>query len=583
MSLHARSKKAFVMTQPSLLWFLSNKFSLIVEDVLVFVAVLLYFVAGRRIHETLTRQASVLALAVGSIYLRPVVETVISFSFGAVASSNTNHIDIPKSRPLQSPLRPYADSGLTVGICLFPLLFVPTNGGDKVAMSLLFAVCVASGVFVLVSIASGNFDDLDKTPPIVVMRELLLSFLLSLVCCYLYLPPQGDVTTLFLVATMSCLFPVFMRICIYCLRGSFSMAEAIIISESSLCVLVYAVVCLQTWKNDAPIDDTVRVLHYATFSLAITTVLFLFGYSYLFSLLDGNNRWRGKPRRQREPKQENSNDYSLMNTCCFFGYFVVVLLLCYFWLTCFVVRPEKIIFGYFLTSWSAICLAVYWIAMLCFVLFLLPPHHLSLAPIVARKYYHLVLFFILLPSLFLQAAFVGFCSIVALLLLVLVELGRASHVYGIRWLVNDYMSALIDHRDNGTIYMTHLYLLLGSCFPLWCQNHPCSLLGMSGIVTLGVVDTATACLGTFYGKRKWPGTLKTMEGTFSGMLLGICCCYLLYMQCKQSTSLDSSILFVLTTSYLLSTLLEAFTTQIDNLVVPLYHYVILRQCIIIAL
>ncbi|EME27603.1 phosphatidate cytidylyltransferase family protein [Galdieria sulphuraria] len=439
------------MTQSSLFWFLSPKFPLFIEDILVLVSVLLYFFAGRKIEQTLSKQASVLALAVGSFYLRPVVETVINFSFDS-SLTNTSRGDSLKGRYHKAPLRPRADSGLAVGICIFPLLFVPVNVKDSGIFSILFAVCVASGVLVLVSIAGGNYDGLDKTPQVIVLREWLLSFIISLISCLIFVS-SINLTSLVLIAITNCLFPLFMRICIYCLQGSFSLAEAIIISESGVSLLVYCIwTSLPPSNDDFVFHEEVYPLHKMSCAVGMAIVLFFFGYSYLFASSGcrvGKNHCIG---------EQGKNSYSILNSCCFVGFILVDLVFCYLWVTCFVSNPERILFNYIVNSWSAIWLTVYWIVLLCLVLFLYPPHRLSLVPIVSRKYYHLVLFFILLPSLFVEAAFIRLCSIIALFLLITIELGRASHVYGIRWLVNDYMSALIDHRDNGTIYMTHLYL-----------------------------------------------------------------------------------------------------------------------------
>ncbi|GJQ14468.1 hypothetical protein GpartN1_g6259.t1 [Galdieria partita] len=578
MSLNERNKKTVVMTHTSLFWFLSSKFPLIVEDVLVLVSVLLYFVVGRKIEKSLFKQASILALALGSFYLRPVLETVISFSFDS-SRRNTVCKDSLKGRGHKAPFRPCADSGLTVGICLFPLLFVSVNMNDSFIFSMLFAVSVSSGVLVLMSIAAGNYDGLDKTRQVLVLRELFLSYLLSLVSCSIFVS-SIDLSILFLCATTNCLFPVFMRICIYCLSGSFSLAEAIIISESGVSLLVYCIlISLLPPIDDISMNEGVYSLHKMSCAIGMAIVIFFFGYSFLFTF--SGYRVRGNHSGRSD---EKNSPYSIQNSCYFIGYILIDLVFCYLWLNWFVLHPEKVLFNYIIHSWSAMWLIIYWVVLLCLVLFLIPPYRLNVVPIVARKYYHLVLFFILLPSLFVEAAFISLCSIVALFLLIIVELGRASHVYGIRWWVNDYMSALVDYRDNGTIYMTHLYLLLGSCFTLW-QHPPCSLLGMSGMVTLGIVDTTTACFGTFSGKTKWPGTYKTMEGTFSGMLLGVVSCYLLHILCVECSlqRMDWHIVFILSSSYLLSTMLEAFTTQIDNLVVPLYHYVVLRQLIIITL
>eukprot|EP00871_Galdieria_phlegrea_P002958 jgi/Galph1/3663/GphlegSOOS_G2323.1 len=566
--------RSVVVTKPSLFWLLSSKFPALVEEALVLAIVLLSIALnGTFFGQPLSFRAIMLALAIGSLYLRPITEAIISCSLSSPVSNNAS-----SSSPLHSPLlRQFADSGLSIGVCLFPLLLVPSRPNDFHIFQVLFLVSVSCGTFVLIGIVAGIFDDPKNLCRVFVFRELTMSFVLTLLGCLILIPScSPSVGTS--VAIVCSLFPVFLRICLYCLQGSFSLAEAIIVSESAVCVLVYCLTLfLQHSKDDSiQVDEIDKCLEILTSSVGMATVVFFFGYSYLtlpqFTTPYSAVMTSSSPLSRKEA--------SCMRKTLYFIMFIAVDSCgCYIWSHHFISEPFRT-FLHYQMRWKPTLLLIYWCGLLGLVLVVIPPQRLAVPPIVARKYYHVVLLLILFPVFFIEVAYIRFCSMAALYLLIIIELGRVSGVYGVYWLVNDFMSALVDNRDKGTIYLTHLYLLLGSCFTLW-QYPPCSLLGMSGIVTLGIVDSVTACFGTFYGKRKWPGTGKTMEGTFMGMLFGVLSCYILYHnlcysnQSSQWSSLH--LIVILTCSYFLAALLEAFTVQIDNLVVPLYHYVVLRQ------
>ena len=40
----------------------------------------------------------------------------------------------------------------------------------------------------------------------------------------------------------------------------------------------------------------------------------------------------------------------------------------------------------------------------------------------------------------------------------------------------------------------------------------------SGVVSLGIGDTAAAVVGTLYGRHPWPGMKKTKEGTAAAVI-----------------------------------------------------------------
>lgn len=71
-----------------------------------------------------------------------------------------------------------------------------------------------------------------------------------------------------------------------------------------------------------------------------------------------------------------------------------------------------------------------------------------------------------------------------------------------------------DEKDVGFVALTPIYLLVGFSLPIWLHPSPCDVTNsagfnllplMSGILTIGVGDSAAAIVGTLFGRHKWPG------------------------------------------------------------------------------
>lgn len=77
-----------------------------------------------------------------------------------------------------------------------------------------------------------------------------------------------------------------------------------------------------------------------------------------------------------------------------------------------------------------------------------------------------------------------------------------------------FLVGFLDERDGGPIILSHLYLLMGCAAPVWLAEHHI-LAGLSGIFALGVGDAMASIVGKRFGRHRWPGTIKTVEGTMA--------------------------------------------------------------------
>lgn len=124
------------------------------------------------------------------------------------------------------------------------------------------------------------------------------------------------------------------------------------------------------------------------------------------------------------------------------------------------------------------------------------------------------------------------------------------------------MSEFIDEKDSGAAILSHFYLLTGSMMCLWMENGRIAD-NLSGVLVLGVGDAMASIVGKKIGKRKWTNlSNKSIEGTI-GFAISM-----IIVRLFESQQLIP---------ILLTSLMEGFSLQNDNLIIGFMFYSI---CII---
>ncbi|KAM9977278.1 hypothetical protein ACTFIR_011137 [Dictyostelium discoideum] len=239
-----------------------------------------------------------------------------------------------------------------------------------------------------------------------------------------------------------------------------------------------------------------------------------------------------------------------------------------------------------------------WMVLLVFTIFSYQPTiHSSIPMIISRKYFHILAIVMFTPPLLLEGdddmyKFMVLSYSVSISALILLELLKYSLAPPLALPIRHYMDRFLDDRDSGLITTTHIYLLLGCSIPLFLtffmdlihlgssgiqSNSYHFLSPFSGILTIGIGDTMASYFGVKYGRNKWFGSQKSIEGTVAGSVFTIIASLLLYWFCSASGSFltISSILKIIVTSTSCS-LMEASTTQIDNLILPLFYFTLIN-------
>jgi dolichol kinase len=234
----------------------------------------------------------------------------------------------------------------------------------------------------------------------------------------------------------------------------------------------------------------------------------------------------------------------------------------FFWLFGFLGDNEN---GY--PRWLGL---LYWVGVLALVsiptfrLLSLPTSTVSV--VVTRKWFHLIAILLFGPITWQFPQLLSLGYAVATCVLLVIETVRRD----IPGLQSFYVTFLDDRKDDGgNIIVSHIFLILGCAAPLWISQAIVNdkvktqwlLLGEFGVIIIGVGDAMGAVVGKGIGKYRWGGNRRTLEGSLAMFLSTVIAGALTCRSNRDVIALLAAASF--------STILEAFTLQLDNLALPL--------------
>ena len=193
----------------------------------------------------------------------------------------------------------------------------------------------------------------------------------------------------------------------------------------------------------------------------------------------------------------------------------------------------------------------------------------KLPQIVQRKFFHIMALLVFIVPVYFDVDWMRVAISGAIFVFLVVESLRLVQFPFVSSIIEQYVSGYLDEKDSGELILTHLFLLLGCGLPVLL----CDLTGFTGmavkvcgISVLAIGDAAASAIGVKYGKHKWPGSKKSIEGTigaFVGTWLTI-----VILTCLGERTVSICHIIMLILPSLVGALDEAFTSQIDNLTLP---------------
>lgn len=153
--------------------------------------------------------------------------------------------------------------------------------------------------------------------------------------------------------------------------------------------------------------------------------------------------------------------------------------------------------------------------------------------------------------------------------------------------VSKFYATFIDSRENPSHFLlSHIYLLVGIALPVWLdsahrrQNSSGAILPHLGWISIGIGDSMGAIIGTYCGKNNWRGSSRTLEGSLAMLVAMVVS---LIIVTHTSTYINNPIIVTsIIVASTLTTLMEAFTSENDNLLLPLHYSILLESLILIS-
>lgn len=240
--------------------------------------------------------------------------------------------------------------------------------------------------------------------------------------------------------------------------------------------------------------------------------------------------------------------------------------------------------------------------------------------------YHILAMALFLPALLTEPQLLALSLAIAAAALIVAEVLRVGCVPVAGPCIHSFMTAFIDSRDQGLLLISHFSLLLGMAVPLWLAlpvvthqegdglrnpnaagrlaqssqgggtmagpgrswwqtaDQPVPAFAFAGILILGVADSAASAVGRRYGRHKILQTHKSLEGTLGGvvctMLGWVAVAVLLNLTAGRpllclGNGVAGASWSTVSAAVVGSCLLEAVTTQLDNIFLPLHHCALL--------
>jgi len=204
---------------------------------------------------------------------------------------------------------------------------------------------------------------------------------------------------------------------------------------------------------------------------------------------------------------------------------------------------------------------------------------------VRRKWFHLIAILLFAPTTYCFPQTLSLSYAIAIAVLVAVEEVRRD-IPQIQAFFDRYLDTSKDASDG--VLVSHIALVFGCAIPLWisecvhadgtAQSRGLSrsdevgnsellgqlhLLQLWGILCLGVGDSFGAVIGSMFGKHRWGRNRRTLEGSAAMW----CSMVWVALFCVVDERWEQYRIVLVATSIV--TVLEAFSTQVDNLILPL--------------
>ncbi|KAK0547060.1 dolichol kinase [Tilletia horrida] len=187
-----------------------------------------------------------------------------------------------------------------------------------------------------------------------------------------------------------------------------------------------------------------------------------------------------------------------------------------------------------------------------------------------RKFFHFLAVLLFVPGILWDPALMHLAFSLAFSLFIFMEYVRYFALLPFGASLHVFLAQFLDSKDSGPVILSHFYLLSGCAASLWLEG-PGPIYDVMGVLVLGVGDALASILGKKLGKRHWPGSSKTWEGSATFVVSIVLCGWLLRIAgFVPYFNLPKFALASIATA-----LMEGASEQNDNLILPLFAFVVM--------
>ncbi|KAI8068495.1 hypothetical protein BC940DRAFT_299233 [Gongronella butleri] len=539
-------------------------------------------------------------------------------TFGApdLASPHTNRI-FGASR---AAFRADADDGLLCGALLLimvayaQMVHVVESQDNPLLVTWMQAklelVLLMSLIFLILVSASGILHPVKR---IIRKRGLFVSsILVSGVVTFgitrmTALTPILGQTSVWLTVLSIVVYQWSMYLCVVALKRCFTLGEMSVISQGAAVMVHMAVEMLwASFYDDAPLYIKGNMMGAETVMIHAVVLGMVFIGVIAYPLLRYCRRVAQRPYWRSQFSNEalaSIQRRKILSAIAFYTLtgLVVVFVISPVCTTLLHQNPFLWTLDFIFTSPSRLFLCMYWataigITVVVWVLLLDLPSTMEQAAMAAdshirtkkltsslnkkRKLFHGLAVLMFVPGILFADSFLRLAFGVALAAFIYLEYLRYFAVWPYGKNIHMFLTEFIDNRDLGPVILSHIYLLLGCACPVWLGSSNL-FASLSGILSLGFGDAAASLVGKRYGRWHWPNSKKTVEGTLS--FIGVVfVSMLVILYTSAMLRIDSAMTIACSMGlsdwfgYFLvvcvSALLEAFSSQNDNIIIPLFMY-----------
>lgn len=172
--------------------------------------------------------------------------------------------------------------------------------------------------------------------------------------------------------------------------------------------------------------------------------------------------------------------------------------------------PLDWLLNYIMTSATRTNILIIWLTSLLILI----PNVLILKSNItlnsSRKVWHFLILLLITKPFKMDPSFVKISLAGSIVLFLAVEYLRYLKLEPIGGFLDSKLRLFADFRDEkGPIIISYIYLIVGIATPLLINDSPV------GLISLGVGDSLASIIGGKWGRKFWPGTNKTFEGTIA--------------------------------------------------------------------